>query len=282
MSTLLALLRLARVSNLPTVWSNVLAASVLGGGLAPGPLMLVLLAMSALYTGGMILNDVFDREIDTRERPERPLPSGAISPAAAWGVGGGLLVAGVAVLAWFGMASAAAGAALAGAILLYDVWHKGNPASPLIMGACRALVYVGTVLAAGAALSAPVLGAAAALLLYIAGLTRAAKGGTFRTPATFWPALLLALPIAHALAVGEVTGLSILLAVLAAGAIGRAIGWLAAGQGREREQAIGLLIAIIALLDAIVASTQGDPGLALTCVALFALTLALQRLVSGT
>jgi hypothetical protein len=42
------------------------------------------------------------------------------------------------------------------------------------------------------------------------------------------------------------------------------------------------LIAIIALLDAIVASTQGDPGLALTCVALFALTLALQRLVSGT
>lgn len=282
MSTLLALLRLARVSNLPTVWSNVLAASVLGGGLAPASLALVLLAMSALYTGGMVLNDVFDRELDARERPERPLPSGAVSPAAAWGVGGGLLVVGVAVLASFGTASAVAGLVLAGAILLYDAWHKGNPASPLIMGACRALVYVGTVLAAGAALSVPVLGAALALLLYVAGLTQAAKGGAFRSPATFWPALLLALPVAHALAVGEVTGLSIALAVLAAAAIGRAVGWLAAGQGRAREQAVGLLIAIIALLDAVVASTQGDPGLALVCVGLFALTLALQRIVSGT
>ena len=33
----------------------------------------------AFYTAGMILNDLLDYEVDVRERPERPLPSGAVS-----------------------------------------------------------------------------------------------------------------------------------------------------------------------------------------------------------
>src|SRR5688500_14958634 len=65
------LLRLGRVSNLPTVWTNVLAATVLAGG-APQSTRtaVVLIAMSLFYVGGMYLNDYFDREIDARERPE--------------------------------------------------------------------------------------------------------------------------------------------------------------------------------------------------------------------
>lgn len=177
MTTLAALVKLARISNLPTVWSNVIAASVLAGGLEPSALAAVLLAMSALYAGGMVLNDAFDQEIDARERAERPLPSGAIAPATAWIIGGGLLALGVVLLASFGVESAVAGLALAGAILLYDAWHKGNPVSPLIMGLCRALVYVGTAVAAAAALSPAVLGAALALLLYVVALTEAAKRG---------------------------------------------------------------------------------------------------------
>lgn len=175
--TLPALLHLARVSNLPTVWSNVIAASVLAGGFSATGLALVLLAMSALYTGGMVLNDAFDRDIDARERPERPLPAGAVAPATAWIIGGGLLAFGVALLATFGTDSAVGGVALAAAILVYDAWHKGNPFSPLIMGLCRSLVYVGTALAAGAVLSAPILGAALVLLAYVVGLTQLAKRG---------------------------------------------------------------------------------------------------------
>jgi len=220
-----ALLRLARVSNLPTVWSNVLAASVLAGGLAPQTLACVLAAMSALYMGGMVLNDAFDRDIDARERPERPLPSGAVAPSTAWMIGGGLLAAGTATLAAFGMQSAVAGLVLAGAILLYDAWHKGNPLSPVIMGACRALVYIGTAATAGLALSPAVLVAALALLLYIVALTEAAKRGAGR---------------------------------------------------------IGLLIAGVALLDAAVAALAGSAITAAICVVLFCLTLALQRIVSGT
>ena len=31
-----------------------------------------------MYSAGMVLNDVFDVEVDRVERPERPLPSGQI------------------------------------------------------------------------------------------------------------------------------------------------------------------------------------------------------------
>ena len=73
-------LRLGRVSNLPTVWTNVLAGIVLAGGpLEPGTLAALVVALSLFYVGGMYLNDAFDRTIDARERPERPIPSGLIS-----------------------------------------------------------------------------------------------------------------------------------------------------------------------------------------------------------
>jgi 4-hydroxybenzoate polyprenyltransferase len=176
-TTLAALLRLARISNLPTIWSNVLSASVLAGGLDSSALTIVLVAMSALYTGGMFLNDAFDREIDKRERPDRPLPTGAIVPWMAWAIGGGLLVLGVALLASFGKQSTVAGLGLAVAILIYDAWHKGNPLSPVIMGVCRALVYVATACAVGAGLSPVVLAAALVLLVYIVVLTQLAKRG---------------------------------------------------------------------------------------------------------
>ena len=58
-------LRLGRVSNLPTVWTNVLAGGILAGADPAHPLVLVpLLAASLLYVGGMYLNDAFDAEID--------------------------------------------------------------------------------------------------------------------------------------------------------------------------------------------------------------------------
>ena len=73
-------LRLGRVSNLPTVWTNVLAGAALAGAaVGPGRLALPLVACSLFYPGGMYLNHAFDREIDARERPERPIPSGRIT-----------------------------------------------------------------------------------------------------------------------------------------------------------------------------------------------------------
>src|SRR5215207_3515893 len=82
------LLRLGRVSNLPTVWTNSVAATVLAGGdpLSAGTPSVVA-AMTVFYVGGMYLNDAFDRHIDASERPTRPIPAGEISARAVFGAG---------------------------------------------------------------------------------------------------------------------------------------------------------------------------------------------------
>ena len=61
MPSLSTLLRLGRISNVPTVWTNVLAGSVIAGGEARADrIALIMIAMTAFYVGGMYLNDFFD------------------------------------------------------------------------------------------------------------------------------------------------------------------------------------------------------------------------------
>jgi 4-hydroxybenzoate polyprenyltransferase len=119
-------LKLGRVSNLPTVWSNVIAALALAGG---APLRVVLAAaaaMSLLYIGGMYLNDAFDRDIDARERGSRPIPSGEASANTVFGMGFAALAAGVLLLAVQSPRAGLVGLVVAGVIVLYDWHHKGN------------------------------------------------------------------------------------------------------------------------------------------------------------
>jgi len=93
-------LRLGRISNLPTVWSNVLVGALLAGGLlADARLPLLMAALSLFYVGGMFLNDAFDREFDAAHRPERPIPSGQVTAQQVFGIGFGLLAAGLAGVA---------------------------------------------------------------------------------------------------------------------------------------------------------------------------------------
>ena len=100
MSTLRALLVLGRVSNLPTIWSNCLCGWLIGVGLADSFRMdWVMYAglttgATAMYLGGMVLNDAFDVAFDREHRPERPIPSGAISEKTVWYLGIGLLAFG--------------------------------------------------------------------------------------------------------------------------------------------------------------------------------------------
>ena len=88
-------LQLGRISNLPTVWSNVLVGTLLAGGLL-GDLRIpaLMLALSAFYVGGMFLNDAFDRGFDAKHRPERPIPAGRASAAEVYAWGYGLMAAG--------------------------------------------------------------------------------------------------------------------------------------------------------------------------------------------
>src|SRR5262245_52062653 len=121
------LLDLARISNLPTVWSNVLAGALLGAQ-RPNPTAVAVAALagSLLYSGGMLLNDAFDADIDARERPERPIPSGRVTRGTVLALGFGMLVAALAVTAVFGsLASVGAGSAILVGVIVYDRWHKG-------------------------------------------------------------------------------------------------------------------------------------------------------------
>lgn len=140
-------LELARISNLPTVWTNVMAAWLIAGGAwngGAGPRMQLawlLLAGSLLYTGGMILNDAADVRHDSEHKKERPIPGGRVSLAAAWIVGLGMMAGG----AWGSVFRAGASlpivVALIAAILFYDLYHKPWPGAVWVMGSCRALLF---------------------------------------------------------------------------------------------------------------------------------------------
>jgi len=97
-------------------------------------------ASVCLYWAGMAANDWADRERDATERPERPIPSGRVSPGAAVGIAVGLTAAGVAIA---GRAAGRRGLAVAvplvGAIWAYDLRAKNTAAGPAVMATCRAL-----------------------------------------------------------------------------------------------------------------------------------------------
>src|SRR6188472_2825955 len=58
-------------------------------------LVAVLVCSSCLYLAGMVLNDIFDRDVDARERPHRPIPSGRVPLGRAKAFATVLVVAGL-------------------------------------------------------------------------------------------------------------------------------------------------------------------------------------------
>lgn len=97
-------------------------------------------ASVCLYWAGMAANDWADRDVDTTERPARPIPSGRVPAGAALGVAAGLSAAGLALAGLAGGRRALAVAGpLAGAVWAYDLWLKRTAAGPAAMAACRGL-----------------------------------------------------------------------------------------------------------------------------------------------
>jgi 4-hydroxybenzoate polyprenyltransferase len=167
---------LARFSNLPTIWTNVLAGTIVSGAaFVKADVARLCVAVSLLYTAGMFLNDAFDRDFDARVRPDRPIPAGNVTARETFAAGWGLLAAGALVLATLGNAAVLEwGLLLAGAIVYYDYRHKQNPFGPVVMGVCRGLVYC-VAAAVSSAVTLPVEVAALVLTAYVIALTWVAK-----------------------------------------------------------------------------------------------------------
>jgi hypothetical protein len=282
-------LLLGRVSNLPTVWTNTLAGSVLAGAdVGPGRLALLALAFSLLYTGGMYLNDAFDRESDARERPERPIPSGRIGAGPVFAIGFGLLAAGVLVVSTAaagpagGRAAVWSGLLLAGVIIAYDAWHKANLLSPVVMGLCRVLIYVTAALAVAGGVRSAVWSGAAVLMSYLVGLTYVAKQENLTEVRHLWPLAFLGVPFLYAWPALLGAGVGAVLYLGFLGWVAYAVAWLVRRGRRDIRRAVVSLIAGITLLDALLIAGAGDPARAAWAVLGFALTLVLQRWVPGT
>ncbi len=145
------------------------------------PILLLLLATIGLYGGGVVLNDVFDAELDKKERPERPIPSGLISKRSAAVFGTALLLGGVLAAAFvrrdtfFSYTTLLAALIALGAVV-YDRWAKHHSwLGPLNMGFCR-----GCNLLLGISIANYALGFYWALALvpvvYIAAITMISRG----------------------------------------------------------------------------------------------------------
>jgi len=283
-------LRLGRVSNLPTVWTNVLAATMIArGALPPATTALCLLALSAFYTGGMFLNDAFDREIDAVERPERPIPAGLVRARTVFAAGYAQLAVGAFLLVGIGASvdgrraagSALAAALLAGAIIGYDMRHKGSAFAPVVMATCRALVYVSVGVAMAGVPGTGLVAAATALLCYVIGLSYVAAQENHRTLSSAWPLVVLAVPLTFCLQWIAMPTLAGPLTVFFGGWVLFALSFLVRARPDPRG-AVTRLIAGICAFDAVVIAAHGSAAVSLCALGLLALTRLFQRFVPGT
>jgi 4-hydroxybenzoate polyprenyltransferase len=287
-------LRLGRVSNLPTVWSNVVAGIALGGGHLGPSAAVVALAASLFYVGGMFLNDAFDHRHDARSQPTRPIPAGLIGAREVYRIGFGLLAAGALLMVGCALAldparaarTAGAALALGASIVLYDAWHKGNAVGPVIMGTCRMLVYVCAALITADAAGARLGIGAAALLAYLIGLTYAAKQESLARVGSWWPLVFLGAPIGATLLISGpmllVRPLVWLLLPIFALWVVRAVRILVARGPGSVPRAVVALIAGISLCDALFAAATGATVAGAVAALALPVTLLLQRWVKGT
>ena len=191
------LLAIGRVSNLPTVWSNVITGFLLARCFheAPesvgGDLVLVALLLgsaSCAYLFGTFLNDWKDACFDEQYRPERAIPSGRWSRRAIGGIALVFAILSIACLVPLSLSAAIVpllGAALLTSIVCYTILHKKTPTAIIPMGLCRGLLYpLGFFSAAswspGLAAQSPnplpvIILMGLGSLVYVAGLTLAAR-----------------------------------------------------------------------------------------------------------
>ena len=286
-------LDLGRVSNLPTVWTNCLAGAALSGATLEAPVLLVLAAaLSCFYTGGMFLNDAFDHRHDQRSRPRRPIPSGEAGLLEVHVLGFGFLALGelglyaASVLKdgpyWEALGS---GVILGALIVYYNYRHKTDPYSPVVMAACRGLIYLIAASVAAGEPSVQVWTGALVLASFVAGLTCLAAQEDLNRVKALWPALLLAAPLVFGLyaAAGGSAHPALLPLMVFFLFWTLWSGSFLSARRRNVPRAITGLIAGICLVDGVlIAAVTPEPGgPALVLIGLL-LTRTLQRFVPGT
>jgi 4-hydroxybenzoate polyprenyltransferase len=142
---------MARLPNVPTVWSNVFTGWILGlGGFSSDAdwanFVWVLLIATLFYVGGTVLNDCHDADYDCQNRPERPIASGRVPRLLACMVGAVLLGLGSCLSLWPDHSFFYENSLfwLLPLILFYTFTHKRFPLiGGVLMGLCRMVLGLG-------------------------------------------------------------------------------------------------------------------------------------------
>jgi 4-hydroxybenzoate polyprenyltransferase len=178
-------LLLIRLPNVFTAPSNILTgyfAAVTVTEANSVHLTALMVSSGLLYIGGIVLNDYFDVEIDKRERPFRPLPSGNISKRHALAIAIVAMLIANTIAMILGPISFAVSLLLTFAIIFYDYRLKHGLSGPFAMGSAR---FLNVIFGASPVLlylnshSYAIVGtAAASLFLYIVAITLLSKKET--------------------------------------------------------------------------------------------------------
>jgi 4-hydroxybenzoate polyprenyltransferase len=229
------------------------------------------------------LNDAFDAQFDMQRRPERPIPSGAISVAVVWQAGLAWLAAGLICLMVLGYTTALLALLLAGCIFIYDAIHKMFAFSPFLMAVCRFLLVVVAASTGYEGVTGLTLWSALVLASYIVGLSYLARKESTHGSLRYWPCLFLAAPLVLALVVNQ--GDYKWRGMFFAGALGiwilRCLRFTYWSPQRNVGLSVAGLLAGIVLVD-LLAVAGSTLTLALIFTGLFVLALAFQRFVPAT
>jgi 4-hydroxybenzoate polyprenyltransferase len=313
---------MARLPNVPTVWSNVFTAWMLAnGGLTyilaggklsmirePGPMALALLGGTLLYVAGTLFSELCDERFDRQYRPERPIPAGRVSMKVARWVAALSLVAGFFALvgasvkiimvnlngervAWaYGDISSTEGAALAlvFVILAYAFIHKRSGfLAVVLMGSCRVLLALAVTLAARE-MWWETMPWSIALGLNVAGISWLARGESRAVPGGITGAVLLITLVPPAIAFLSRSlwndGNNFWLGFVL---WGLAVWWLAQPlrgkrDGPARGASVGRALAMLPVLDAMFLIPVCGIQWALVPLGCVAAALALRRVAAAT
>ena len=168
---------ICRVSNLPTVWTNVLAAILITTHeLSIQNFFILAFSMSLFYSGGMSLNDICDVDIDRVKKPFRPIPSGRISVKQAYSLTIMLFLFAIFLLLLVPYKKAIwGGVFLLIAISAYNTFHKKHGWSVFLMASCRLMIFITSSLAVLGKVAFPVLIAGLLQFIYIIGVSVVAR-----------------------------------------------------------------------------------------------------------
>ena len=133
---------LVRLPNLFTLPSNILVGFVIASSLTLTSYVQVLLLVTIsilLYCVGLVLNDLFDYNIDKKERPDRPLASGKVSRRAAIGLVTAFSVLALGLSLIVSIPTLVTSSFLFALIFGYDKFLKKTLAGPFTIAAARVI-----------------------------------------------------------------------------------------------------------------------------------------------